>query len=183
MGKKQAGFTLIEVLVVVIVIGILATIGVANYSGAQARARDTEREADARSLAQALELHVASNNAYPIEVTPTIFGVNVNRDMFKGPGETAENSVVSLGNNNDMAIPASVTRNSYLYIPFVNGPTASINNASCGSSAVAGVPCDSFAVVFFNEQSGEWRWFTSRNYPPPASRLTQIREALAGRGL
>lgn len=49
------GFTLIELLVVISIIAILATIGIAVFSGAQAQARDARRKADLASIAKAVE--------------------------------------------------------------------------------------------------------------------------------
>lgn len=52
---KLRGFTLIELLVVISIIAILATIGIAVFSGAQAQARDARRRADLASIAKAVE--------------------------------------------------------------------------------------------------------------------------------
>jgi type IV pilus assembly protein PilA len=40
--KKQTGFTIVELLIVIVVIGILAAITVVAYSGIQQRARDAK---------------------------------------------------------------------------------------------------------------------------------------------
>ena len=39
--KKQKGFTLVELLIVIIIIGILATLVIVTFSGVQAKARDS----------------------------------------------------------------------------------------------------------------------------------------------
>lgn len=63
--QKQTGFTIVEVLIVIIVIAILATISLMAYSGVQAGARDSQRRHDIGQLAKALELYYADNGRYP----------------------------------------------------------------------------------------------------------------------
>lgn len=59
------GFSLIELLVAVSVIGVLATIGISSYKGIQAKARDSARKSDLTHLALALEAYkLAHNNKY-----------------------------------------------------------------------------------------------------------------------
>lgn len=65
--KRQSGFTLIEMLVVVSIITILTGIGLATYSAAQKKSRDSRRMADLESVRSALEIYRADNPAigYP----------------------------------------------------------------------------------------------------------------------
>ena len=55
--QKQTGFTIVELLIVIVVIAILAAISVVAYTGIQQRARDNIRKADIEQIAKALELH------------------------------------------------------------------------------------------------------------------------------
>jgi type II secretion system protein G len=64
--KKQPGFTIVELLIVIVVIGILAAITIVAYNGIQQRARDSQRRSDIASIQKALELYHADNNGYPI---------------------------------------------------------------------------------------------------------------------
>ena len=41
--KKQTGFTIVELLIVIVVIGILAAITIVAFNGVQQRARDAQR--------------------------------------------------------------------------------------------------------------------------------------------
>lgn len=63
--QKTAGFTLVELLIVIVVIAILAAISVVAYSGIQQRARDSQRVQDVKTIAQALELYYMDNGHYP----------------------------------------------------------------------------------------------------------------------
>lgn len=62
---RQHGFTLIEILVVVGIIGFLATIAVVTFSNIQKSARDTRRFADAEQLVKAIKLYREQNGGFP----------------------------------------------------------------------------------------------------------------------
>ncbi|HSX32395.1 MAG TPA: type II secretion system protein [Candidatus Saccharimonadales bacterium] len=63
--KSNNGFTIIELLVVVIVLCILASLIAFTYSGVQAKNRNAERKADIDSMKGQLEAHYAATNTYP----------------------------------------------------------------------------------------------------------------------
>ena len=65
--KKAAsrGFTIVELLIVIVVIGILAALVVVTYNGIQQKARDTERKTDVKALHGQLEAFQAQNGRYP----------------------------------------------------------------------------------------------------------------------
>src|SRR5690348_7093470 len=61
----QKGFTLVELLIVIAIIGILSTLLMTNFIGVRQRARDAQRKADVRQIQSALELYRADNGSYP----------------------------------------------------------------------------------------------------------------------
>lgn len=63
--RSERAFTLIELLVVISIIGILATLVMANLNSARARARDSQRKSDLRSIETALRLYYNDNGSYP----------------------------------------------------------------------------------------------------------------------
>lgn len=66
MNKSRSGFTIVELLIVIVVIAILAAIGIVAYTGIQNRANDSAVQADLRGIANQLELYNAEWDAYPI---------------------------------------------------------------------------------------------------------------------
>ena len=59
------GFTLVELLIVIVVIGILALIVITTYSGIQAKARNAKRQTDIQSLQTQVEAFFSQNSYYP----------------------------------------------------------------------------------------------------------------------
>ena len=60
-----AGFTIVELLITVLMIGILASIGIVAYNAVQARTNDDVRAADVALIMDALEQYYRKNGDYP----------------------------------------------------------------------------------------------------------------------
>lgn len=65
MLKTNKGFTIIEVLIMIAVIGILTTIGLVSFSSIQANVRDKQRSSQATIISEALEKYYDENGEYP----------------------------------------------------------------------------------------------------------------------
>lgn len=71
VGSVSRGFTIVELAIVIIVIGLLASVVVVTYNGAQGRARDAGRIDKLKKVEDALELYHADNKTYPLGTTVT----------------------------------------------------------------------------------------------------------------
>lgn len=63
--KKDRGFTIVELLIVIVVIGILAAIVIVAYNGIQDRAKNTKYQTDAVALQKGAEAVNADLGSYP----------------------------------------------------------------------------------------------------------------------
>ena len=64
-NTKQKGFTIVELLIVIVVIGILAAISIVAYNGIQNRARDTTVKNSASQIKTKIESWNSIKGAYP----------------------------------------------------------------------------------------------------------------------
>lgn len=62
--SKQKGFTIVELLIVIVVIGILAAISIVAYNNVTQKARDDERVSDARNIVNALASYNAEHGKW-----------------------------------------------------------------------------------------------------------------------
>lgn len=65
LQADRSGFTIVELLIVIVVIGILAALVIVTYNGIQQKARDTERKTDVKAIQGHLEAYWADNAKYP----------------------------------------------------------------------------------------------------------------------
>lgn len=65
MEQRSRGFTLVELLVVVAIIGLLASTITATLSGTRRKGRDARRAADLHTIQTAIEMYATDNNHYP----------------------------------------------------------------------------------------------------------------------
>ena len=83
-SQKQTGFTIVELLIVIVVIGILAAITIVAYNGIQNRANDSRRISDLSQISKALEVYYVDNSKYP--------------DVTSGAGATIKACISATGN-------------------------------------------------------------------------------------
>lgn len=99
IGKANVlGFTLIEILIVISIIGLLASVVLVGLGGFRSRGRDTRRITDLTSLQNGLEVYYARNNNYPDSLSQLI---SVTYGITKLPKDPGNNSDYYYGYNSD----------------------------------------------------------------------------------
>lgn len=119
MKKTRAGFTLVELMVVISVIAVLATIVYANLGKANPKARDAERQADLRNLQTAIEQYKQKNGRYPV------MGTDTDGDTFSSEKDGMAAYVVGLAPTFMTVLPKDTSRGSNLGYTYVSNAEGS----------------------------------------------------------
>ena len=120
MSRK--GFTIVELLIVIVVIAILASITVVGYSGVRASAEKTKTVSTARSYIQALSAYQLSEGTYPTTSTYCLGNGYTDRtsdgvpDCRWGSGNINPNATFNTTLNKYLQVSASITQ-----APVMNG--------------------------------------------------------------
>lgn len=69
---EEQGFTLVELMVVIVIIGLLATVVLVNVLPSQDRAMTTKARADIATLEQAMEMYRLDNFTYPADLNALV---------------------------------------------------------------------------------------------------------------
>ena len=117
---KNSGFTIVELLIVIVVIGILAAITIVAYNGVQNRAKKTSAEAIANTVRKKAETFNSIQSYYPTTAGTTATGDKV------GFGDLDESKLD--GGVNLIAATATLDK--------ANG-TNTVKYVTCGGSGTA----------------------------------------------
>jgi type IV pilus assembly protein PilA len=111
LDPTEAGFTLVELLVVMIIIGVLAAISVPVFLNQRKKAVDAGLKTDLRTVAVSVETYFTDNNAYPVsDITSsgTTFSTATNLNVNLTTGDViAYKSPATVGRSNVYCLIAS----------------------------------------------------------------------------
>ena len=104
--KNEKGFTLIELMIVIAIIGILAAIAIPQFSAYRTRANNSAAKADLRNAATAQEAYFVDNSIYADDIAliqNTSFGFFQSRDVTTAitAGNTTVYTMTSLHSSGD----------------------------------------------------------------------------------
>jgi len=157
LSKRKEGFTIVELLIVIVVIGILAGLVITTYNGIQQKARNTERTTDLKTFQSQLEAYYANNGSYPDNTDLGAGGTNgannvtfIQTNMKGMDKETLRDPKATAGDYS-LLTSGTGTANKYTYVP---SPT------SCSDS---GTTCTSYKLYAVPEGGGNTIEFDSLN--------------------
>ena len=135
--KEQKGFTIVELLIVIVVIGILAALVLNTFSGVQKRARDTDRQNDMTQLATQLEVYYNDNGKYPTnanlrDANPTTGWIKTNLKGLDLNATVAPGTTPAANANSIKTTGAAANKDEYGYVPVNASGTACDNTATLG---------------------------------------------------
>tara|TARA_Y100000590_G_scaffold400755_1_gene485097 strand:- start:183 stop:704 length:522 start_codon:yes stop_codon:yes gene_type:complete len=153
------GFTIVELLIVIVVIAILAAITIVAYNGIQNSAYDSSVQADISNFAKKVELEAAktSTGNYPFPLTQGM-GIRASQGAYE-----VRNNLYYCENGTSFAIGAiSKSGRGFSYDStngartFANG-SASINGGAVCSMAGRGVWSTTYGDYGLDGPTGTWK--------------------------
>jgi len=127
VGWRAPAFTIVELLIVIVVIGILAAISIAAYAGISQSARDSSAKASAKQLATKLETTYVQDGAYPSALS----------DIGIRTTDTTSYQYTSSPTTNPPSWCSTVTVGSTSY--YVSNTTATPTKGGCPGHGQGGV--------------------------------------------
>jgi prepilin-type N-terminal cleavage/methylation domain-containing protein len=138
-SQLERGFTIVELLIVIVVIGILAAITIVSYNGITARANTNSAKANATAFLKKAELYAADGgtNRYPVSAAEVQTGSDADETFYVNPSLTINYSTTALTS----ATPTSTIR--VLKCSAVNSAAsdtqAEITGSSTGDATLSGL--------------------------------------------
>ena len=109
--KNEAGFTLIEIVFVVIILAILAGVALLSFGGLDTQAKDAVVQADFRTLATALKVYKAQTGAFPAALNDLVTASGNYEPVLDGVPEDPNNpgNIYTYDNTDPLAVVVSST--------------------------------------------------------------------------
>jgi prepilin-type N-terminal cleavage/methylation domain-containing protein len=141
LKRKQSGFTIVELLIVIVVIGILAAIVITTFTGVQKKGRDADRKSDINAIYSQVEVYFAENAKYPslAQINDGTFRDDnlkgLSTDALADPSNTGTTSLTGT------APAANSGTYQYAYVVTDDG------GAACDNGAAGGADCTAFTIT------------------------------------
>jgi len=81
-NSRITGFTIVELLIVIVIIGILAAIIIISFNGITSKAQETSVKHDVKNIAKQLEIYRTDSGRYPSSTQLQDLGIKVNKPTY-----------------------------------------------------------------------------------------------------
>lgn len=161
-NARKSGFTIVELLIVIVVIAILTVIGVVTYNGIISRAQETSVQHDMKNIAKQLEIYKVEIGRYPTSTALQDLGIKVNKQTY-GVNPTGATIFYCVdGNGSVFSIVARVKSSTLTQYLSSTGQTSTFTGSTnapqlCLDSGVPG-PSGSITYTAFTENGAWYGW-------------------------
>lgn len=133
-SKKPHGFTIVELLIVIVIIAILAAITIVAFNGITSRANAAQTISAVGAYAKALQRYAIDNGSYPISSSACL-GSGASCSNVTAPGSAVCFGLGSVSGTNAASVALRSTLQTYFGSNFPNPSTASY---ACGAGNYSG---------------------------------------------
>jgi prepilin-type N-terminal cleavage/methylation domain-containing protein len=138
-SKPDYGFTIVELLVVIVVIGILAAITIVSFTGIAQRAKVASLQSDLSSSAQQLKIYYTYTGSYPTSLDGNNCFVPANNNMCSKPSSGNSFTYTPAGGSNPQTFTLDAVNGSTRYrVTESSGPTVATLTCPSGFIVVPG---------------------------------------------
>lgn len=148
--QHNKGFTIVELLIVIVIIGILAALVIVAYNGIQGRANDTAIQSDLRNIGQKIELYNTDNSAYPTlaQISSGSLGIKATKNSYSTAAGGA-NMAICISNLGYAVIALSKSNNKFSY--------SSIDGLKSFTASMSGIDATCASAGINSSDPGYWR--------------------------
>ncbi|MGH7218359.1 MAG: type II secretion system protein [Candidatus Microsaccharimonas sp.] len=171
----QRGFTVVELVITITIMGILLTLAVVGLNATQVNARDSERKGDVEAISLHLETYYSSNydetqfiggryleSGYISEADLKKFLPDLDLKNVRAPGVELNQPISLVAATNTVTTTAGIlpkpssTNDVYVYQPLT------VNGALCVDPFISG-ECRRFNIYYYEEASDTIKMVTSKH--------------------